>query len=244
MEPNVTIMPGLSERELKSVYAKSASTLLSIIAIVIGVLWYHPVPAPINPPVNPTPVVVVPPADIPPVDVPATTATLAPQKAKLRLSDGRVASFRIVVVNGVLTATAAVGLDQVLAYTLVPIGEPGPIPPAPPAPVPTPVPDPPAPPAPVPTPPVAKATLSMISATNVNWCEACNWEKANAVPALQSTLGSRFATYDYLSNEAKKLYPESALLPRWVLTRPDGTVEKRTGAVDSDTLLKWVEGKR
>ena len=63
------------------------------------------------------------------------------------LSDGRTATFQFAVTGGTLCCTAAVGLDQVLAYDLMPLGDP-----PPPAPLPTPTPTP-NPPAPGPTPP-------------------------------------------------------------------------------------------
>ncbi len=66
----------------------------------------------------------------------------------MKLSDGRTATFQFTVSAGTLCCTAAIGLDEVLCYDLVPVGDP-----APPEPVPTPAPNPPVPPIPpVPSP--------------------------------------------------------------------------------------------
>ena len=46
------------------------------------------------------------------------------KKAKLKLSDGRAATFPLAASGGSLQCTAAVGLDEVLSYNLVPAGDP------------------------------------------------------------------------------------------------------------------------
>ncbi len=119
----------------------STVTCFAIIGVVLKMLIS---PAPV-----PTPVPLPSPAPAPlPLPAPeGPTASIAQQKAKLMLSDGRTATFQFAVTGGTLCCTAAVGLDQVLAYDLMPLGDP-----PPPAPLPTPTPTP-NPPAPGPTPP-------------------------------------------------------------------------------------------
>jgi hypothetical protein len=80
----------------------------------------------------------------------ASVAGIAPQKAKLALSDGRTATFWFAQSGGTLCCTAAVGLDQVLAYDLLPAGDP-----PPPDPLPAPTPPAPNPPGPAPMPATA-----------------------------------------------------------------------------------------
>jgi hypothetical protein len=130
----------------------SVSTVICV-AIVAAVLkaLRSPSPAPSPSPPIPAPA----PVPCPTPDVPA--AGIAQQRARLKLSDGRTATFQFALVapgipgRGTLSCTAAVGLDQVLSYDLVPVG--GPLPPDP-APVPTPPgPTPPSP-SPTPTPPI------------------------------------------------------------------------------------------
>jgi hypothetical protein len=80
----------------------------------------------------------------------STTAdiTLAAQKARLALSDGRTATFAFATTAGTITAHAAVGLDQECNFALLPLID---SPPPPPTPNPTPSPSP-QPPAPLPHP--------------------------------------------------------------------------------------------
>ncbi len=54
----------------------------------------------------------------------AADVTLAAQKARLALSDGRTATFAFVTTAGTLTAHAAVGLDQECNFALVPLADP------------------------------------------------------------------------------------------------------------------------
>jgi hypothetical protein len=103
---------------------------LAVIGAILKVTVGH-VPAP-----SPSPIPV--PAPQPDVQF----AGIAPQKAKLQLCDGRAATFLFAVSAGTLSCTAAVGLDQVVSYDLLPVGDP-----APPGPNP---PNPPCPPAPTP----------------------------------------------------------------------------------------------
>ncbi len=80
------------------------------------------------------------------VFTPAAPITIAAQKARLALSDGRTATFAFANSAGTLTAHAAVGLDQECNYALLPLGDqPSPSPVPNPTPSPTPDPQPPAP---------------------------------------------------------------------------------------------------
>ncbi|MGO9114329.1 MAG: hypothetical protein ACLP9L_34365 [Thermoguttaceae bacterium] len=128
-----------------------STSLGAVIGItVVGAVFKTLIPpAPVPAPVPPAPIPSPDPAPPPPTpDAPATA--IAPQKAKLKLDDGRMATFRFAVTSGTLSCTAAVGLDQVLAYDLLPLGDP-----PPPDPLPIPTPPAPNPPAPTPTPPAA-----------------------------------------------------------------------------------------
>ena len=60
----------------------------------------------------------------PPAPTPAGPVAIAVQKAKLKLSDGRTATFLFSPGSGGLTCTAAIGLDEVLGYSLAPVGDP------------------------------------------------------------------------------------------------------------------------
>jgi hypothetical protein len=87
---------------------------------------------------------------ISPAPVPRVQAiSIAQQRAKLKLTDGRSATFRFATSGGTLLCTAAVGLDELLCYQLLAIGEPPPAPEPPPGPSPIPAPSP----TPAPTPP-------------------------------------------------------------------------------------------
>ena len=131
----------------------TSTGLSTVICVaVVGAVFktlISPEPAPPAPPPAPvprrTPFPCRPTPDVP-------MASIAEQSAKLKLSDGRTATFRFAVSGGTLSCTAAIGLDQVLAYDLVPVGDPSPPDPAP-TPAPTPTPTPPNPPAPSPQPP-------------------------------------------------------------------------------------------
>jgi hypothetical protein len=127
--------------------ATSVGTLLC--AAVVGALvkaLISPAPAPQPAPPIPSPT----PVPCPTPDAPV--AGIASQRAKLKLNDGRTATFQFLQSGGTLSCTAAVGLDQVLGYNLLPAGDPSPPDPAP-TPAPTPAPLPPSPPAPTPQPP-------------------------------------------------------------------------------------------
>ena len=109
-----------------------------------------------------------------------------------------------------------------------------PPPPTPPVPPEPPVPDPPVPPAPT------QPTLLLITASGA-WCDACNQLKSDTLPGLKTTLGPRLTVVDYTDPMAKA-YSESALVPRWVLTRPDGKTEKLIGYKTVDQINAWLKG--
>ena len=91
-------------------------------------------------PADPTPAPA--PVPVPPVPAPAPHVAIAVQKAKLKLSDGRTATFAFSAGApgcGALTCTAAIGLDEILGYTLAPAGEPALPQPAPTPPNPNPI---------------------------------------------------------------------------------------------------------
>jgi len=134
------------------------------------------------------------------------------------------------------TAAAAADYANFLALWSQYYG-PTPPPPTPPVPPEPPVPVPPVPPAPT------APTLLLIAATG-DWCDACNAVKADTLPGLQKAMGDKLTVVDYSSGVAKKAYPESVLVPRWVLTRPDGKVEKKIGYMDLDKVNAWLGAKR
>ena len=113
--------------------------------------------------------------------------------------------------------------------------------PTPPPPTPAPPPEPPPTPPPVPpTPPVpAKPTLLLITATG-GWCTACTQFASDVLPTLQSQMGDTLKVVDYADDAAKKAYPESVLVPRFALTRPDGTVEKSIGYMTLQQIKDWI----
>jgi len=136
------------------------STLGSLIVIGAIALMAPHAPRPADPTPAPAPIPAPSPSPTPPTDAPVA---IADQKAKLKLSDGRTATFTFSAGasgtpgQGSLACAAAIGLDEVLGYTLAPVGDP---PPPDPTPAPTP-PDPnpfvpsPQPPTPAPIPPAA-----------------------------------------------------------------------------------------
>lgn len=123
------------------------STLGSLIVIGAIALLAPRSPRPADPTPAPAPIP-IPPVPIPTPDVPVA---IAAQKAKLKLSDGRTATFAFSESNGLLVCAAAVGLDEILGYTLAPVGDPAlPDPPPPTPPTPNPIVPNPQPPAPSP----------------------------------------------------------------------------------------------
>jgi hypothetical protein len=132
---------------------KTAGLAAVILLAVVGtVLKTIPGPAPAPSPLpipspNPDPVPAPPNPGVP-------YPGIAAQNARLLLTDGRAATFRFASSGGSLSCAAAVGLDQVVAYELLPIGNPSPPNPLPPNPVPTP-------PAPTPAPTPAPATSNL-----------------------------------------------------------------------------------
>lgn len=110
---------------------------------------------------------------------------------------------------------------------------PTPFPPTPPVP-----PVPPVPPTPPPTPIILPA-LTLVTATG-SWCVACNQTDGDTVPALKANAGIMFKRILYTDDEAAKIFPQSALVPRWVLTRPDGKVEKKIGYLTAEQVNQWI----
>jgi hypothetical protein len=106
---------------------------------------------------------------------------------------------------------------------------------------PPPVPQPPGPPQPPQPPPEAKDTLSLITTNETaNWCQACVQVRNDTLPGLKTKLGDHLAVLEYTTDAAKKLYPESALVPRWHLLRADGKVEKKVGYLSLDQVNAWL----
>ena len=112
---------------------------------------------------------------------------------------------------------------------------PAPTPPIPPQPPPIP-PTPPTPPTP---PPAVLPQLTLVTATG-SWCQACVEVEGDTVPALKTNAGIAFKSILYTDAEAAKVYPGSALVPRWVLTRPDGKVERKIGYMMPAEIDQWI----
>ncbi len=116
---------------------------------------------------------------------------------------------------------------------------PSPQPPQPPQPPEPPKPpEPPQPPEP-PKPPVVLPQLTLVTATG-SWCQACTQTETDTVPGLKSNAAIVFKSILYTDAEVAKVYPESALVPRWVLTRPDGKVEKKIGYMTPAEINQWI----
>jgi hypothetical protein len=131
-------------------------TLAIVAAVLKSVVGTAPVPSP-RPIPSPSPIP-VPAPPIPEVQL----AGIAAQNAKLQLADGRTATFRFAITGGTLSCAAAVGLDQVVSYDLLPIGNPPPPPsPLPPSPNPNPPSPGPTPPQPSPTPSPSPVTSNL-----------------------------------------------------------------------------------
>jgi hypothetical protein len=119
--------------------------------------------------------------------------------------------------------------------TPTPSPEPTPQPtPAPtPAPTPQPAPNPPA-------PPVKKLSLVLITDSS-GACKYCDWVKQWAVPSVKASLGDSFREIEYTTAEANSIYPDTQV-PRWLLTKNNGTVEKKVGAMTPEAIKAWVNG--
>jgi hypothetical protein len=63
--------------------------------------------------------------------------------------------------------------------------------------------------------------------------------KADTLPALTTLLGSQLSVVDYTSPQAAA-YADSALVPRWVLTRADGSKEKKIGYLTIEQAKAWL----
>jgi hypothetical protein len=132
----------------------AAVLVLAISGIMLKPI-ISPVPVPPQPVPSPSPAPVPTPIPAPPIpDVPLPG--IAAQNAKLLLADGRTATFRFSLTGGTLCCAAAIGLDQVVSYDLLPIGDA-----PPPEPTPPPVPVPPGP-APSPSPAPTKSNLRVL----------------------------------------------------------------------------------
>jgi hypothetical protein len=101
-----------------------------------------------------------------------------------------------------------------------------------------PTPQPPQPPKPPEPPVVVLPRLTLVTATG-SWCQACLQTESDTVPGLKANAGITFKSVLY-TDDAAKIYAESALVPRWVLTRPDGKVEKKIGYLTTEQLDQWI----
>ena len=155
----------MTEKQFWASMALSMSSSLIVVGAIVLTGAHAPTHA--DPPPSPGPIPIpTPPQPSPTPDVPIAIAV---QRAKLKLSDGRTATFVFSESNNVLTCTAAIGLDEVLGYTLAPVSdpappEPGPLPnpaPTPPGPGPVPSPTPTPTPAPPPSPEPAPAASNL-----------------------------------------------------------------------------------
>jgi len=60
------------------------------------------------------------------------------------------------------------------------------------------------------------------------------------VPSLKTNAGLTFKRILYTDDEAAKIFPQSALVPRWVLMRPDGKVERKIGYMSPTEIDQWI----
>lgn len=133
------------------------------------------------------------------------------------------------------SATAASAIDQANFLKLwAELYGPTPQPPQPPEP-----PKPPEPPQPPQPPVVVLPQLTLVTATG-SWCQACTQTDGDTVPGLKVNAGIMFKRILYTDDEAAKIFPQSALVPRWVLTRPDGKVEKKIGYMTPAEVDQWI----
>lgn len=109
-------------------------------------------------------------------------------------------------------------------------------------PAPLPVPGPPVPTPPNPA-PVTTASLVVITAgPNQKWCPYCTTFETQIRPALAAMPGVTLTTVLYNDPQAQQLYPE-ARVPRFVLTRANGTVEKKVGLMALADFQTWIGTK-
>jgi hypothetical protein len=146
-----------------------------------------------------------------------------------------VAFFSSPVPTKILVWIDSPGSDGAVQHAETEIVVGAPSPPEPPLP-----PEPPQPPDP---PKPTLTTLLLITASG-NWCDACTAVAADTVPTLKASLGNRLTVADYQDAAAKTAYPESALVPRWVLTRPDGKIEKAIGYKTASEIEAWIAGEK
>jgi hypothetical protein len=113
-------------------------------------------------------------------------------------------------------------------------------------PPPTPPSPPPTPPAPIPVPPpAAKVSLLLISSLPGDGfkCAACDDVATNTIPKL--SLGDQLRVIGWSGDEAKR--PENrfdARIPRWKLTRGDGTTETFVGKLSAEQVTNWIAGTK
>jgi hypothetical protein len=92
-----------------------------------------------------------------------------------------------------------------------------------------------------PTPVVTGAKLVLVTVVTSSFkCDDCEKTKANTLPTITATLGDRLTVADYADPLAQKLYPGSRLIPRWKLTRPDGTTETKDGYLSPTDIKTWI----
>jgi len=166
----------------------TATALSTLICLAIAGTLLKPLLLPLPGPqaASPPPIPIPAPPQPPTPDVPVA---IAAQKAKLRLADGRTATFRFATTGGSLICTAAVGLDQILTYNLVPAAEP-PTPDPAPAPNPSPAPD------PTPSPPNPTKTAATMAIIVYDAAAPRPWEDS-AVAAAARASGISILPYDH-----------------------------------------------
>ncbi len=128
--------------------------------------------------------------------------------------------------NGILFTTQTISVSQ----------QPPPPPPTP-GPTPQPTPGPPAP----PPPPVSQLSLVLITQSS-SGCPACDWTRQWVSPTIRKTYGDAYREVEHGSDEANRLYP-SGVRPRWIVTRPDGTTDKREGPMIIGEVQTFIKGK-
>ena len=91
--------------------------------------------------------------------------------------------------------------------------------------------------------PIVKPTLLLITTLlEEAWqCGACKVVRENTLPKL--SLGEALSIISWNTDQARKLYSESTLVPRWVLSRGSAT-EKFEGPLTADQVNAWIGGKK
>jgi hypothetical protein len=106
-------------------------------------------------------------------------------------------------------------------------------------------PPPPPPPSPVnpvnpPAPPVPTKQPTLVLITAAANCPGCAWVESQTVPSIKAQLGSNFSEIQWGDPQIKQLYPGMGQIPAWVLTRADGTVERKQAVLTKDQALQWI----